>query len=113
MDDYSALDQIKLLKQSSIVSSQLDIELLLLHLLEIDRNTLYRDNPPLTDDIINKLKELTHRRENGEPLAYLVNNTEFWNLSLYVDQNVLVPRPETEILVQKAVSYTHLTLPTT
>ena len=42
MDDYSALDQIKLLKQSSIVSSQLDIELLVLHLLEIDRNTLYR-----------------------------------------------------------------------
>ena len=103
MDDHSALNQIKLLKQLSIVSSQLDIELLLLHLLEIDRNTLYRDNPLLTDDIVNKLKELTQRRENGEPLAYLVNNTEFWNLSLYVDQNVLVPRPETEILVQKVL----------
>jgi len=99
MDDYSALNQIKLLKQSSIVSSQLDIELLVLHLLEIDRNTLYRDNPPLTGDIINKLKELTQRREKGEPLAYLVNNIEFWNLSLYIDQNVLVPRPETELIV--------------
>ena len=103
MDDYSALNQIKLLTQSSILSSQLDIELLVLHLLEIDRNTLYRDTPPLTGDIINKLKELTQRREKGEPLAYLVNNIEFWNLSLYVDQNVLVPRPETEILVQKVL----------
>ena len=71
MDNYSALNQIKLLKHSSIVSSQLDIELLVLHLLGIDRNTLYRDNPPLTGDIINKLKELTQRREKGEPLAYL------------------------------------------
>ena len=42
MDDYSALNQIKLLTQSSIIGSQLDIELLVLHLLEIDRNTLYR-----------------------------------------------------------------------
>ena len=103
MDDYSALNHIKLLTQSSIICSQLDIELLVLHLLEIDRNTLYRDNPPLTIEIRNKLKELIERREKGEPLAYLVNNTEFWNLSLYVDQNVLVPRPETEILVQKVL----------
>ena len=103
MDDYSALNHIKLLTQSSIIGSQLDIELLVLHLLEIDRNTLYRDNPPLTIEIRNKLKELIQRREKGEPLAYLVNNTEFWNLSLYVDQNVLVPRPETEILVQKVL----------
>ena len=103
MDDYSALNQIKLLTQSSIVSSQLDIELLVLHLLDIDRNILYRDNPPLTVEIRNKLKELTQRREKGEPLAYLVNNIEFWNLSLYVDKNVLVPRPETEILVQKVL----------
>ena len=103
MDDYSALNQIKLHTQSSIVSSQLDIELLVSHLLEIDRNTLYRDNPQLTVEIINKLKELIQRREKGEPLAYLVNSIEFWNLKLYVDHNVLVPRPETEILVQKVL----------
>ena len=62
MDDYSALNQIKLLTQSSIVSSQLDIELLVLHLLEIDRNTLYRDDPPLSVEIRNKLKELSQRQ---------------------------------------------------
>lgn len=100
MDDYSALNQIKLLTQSSTLSSQLDIELLVLHLLNIDKNVLYRDNPSFTEETCNELKELIKRREKGEPLAYLTNQIGFWNLSLYVDNKVLVPRPETETLVQ-------------
>ena len=100
MDDYSALNQIKLLTQSSTLSSQLDIELLVLHLLNIDKNVLYRDNPSFTEEICNELKNLIERREKGEPLAYLTNKIGFWNLSLYVDNKVLVPRPETETLVQ-------------
>ena len=100
MDDYSALKQIKLLTQSSTLSSQLDIELLVLHLLNIDKNVLYRDNPSLTKETCNELKDLIKRRENGEPLAYLTNQIGFWNLSLYVDNKVLVPRPETETIIQ-------------
>ena len=100
MDDYSALNQIKLLSQSGTLSSQLDIELLVLHLLNIDKNVLYRDNPSFTEETCNELKELIKRREKGEPLAYLTNQIGFWNLSLYVDNKVLVPRPETETLVQ-------------
>ena len=100
MDDYSALKQIKLLTQSSTLSSQLDIELLVLHLLNIDKNVLYRDNPSLTKETCNELKDLIKRREKGEPLAYLTNQIGFWNLSLYVDNKVLVPRPETETLIQ-------------
>ena len=100
MDDYSALNQIKLLTQSCTLSSQLDIELLVLHLLNIDKNVLYRDNPSFTEETCNELKELIKRREKGEPLAYLTNQIGFWNLSLYVDNKVLVPRPETETLVQ-------------
>ena len=100
MDDYSALSQIKLLTQSSSVSSQLDIELLALHLLKIDKNVLYRDNPSFTKETCNELKDLIKRREKGEPLAYLTNSIGFWDLSLYVDNKVLVPRPETETLVQ-------------
>ena len=100
MDDYSALNQIKLLTQSSTLSSQLDIELLVLHLLNIDKNVLYRDNPSFTEETYNELKDLIKRREKGEPLAYLTNKIGFWNLSLYVDNKVLVPRPETETLVQ-------------
>lgn len=100
MDDYSALNQIKLLTQSCTLSSQLDIELLVLYLLNIDKNVLYRDNPSFTEETCNELKELIKRREKGEPLAYLTNQIGFWNLSLYVDNKVLVPRPETETLVQ-------------
>ena len=100
MDDYSALNQIKLLTQSSTLSSQLDIELLVLHLLNIDKNVLYRDNPSLTKETCNELKDLIKRREKGEPLAYLTNQIGFWNLSLYVDNKVLVPRPETETIIQ-------------
>ena len=103
MDDYSALNQIKLLTQSSSVSSQLDIELLALHLLKIDKNVLYRDNPSFTKETCNELKDLIKRREKGEPLAYLTNNIGFWDLSLYVDNKVLVPRPETETLVQNVL----------
>ena len=99
MDGCSALNQIKILTKSSKVSSQLDIELLVLHLLKIDKNILYRDNPSLTDKTLNELKTLINRREKGEPLAYIINKIGFWNLSLYVDHNVLVPRPETETLV--------------
>ena len=99
MDGCSALSQIKILTKSSQVSSQLDIELLVLHLLKIDKNILYRDNPSLTDEILKELKTLITRREKGEPLAYIINKIGFWNLSLYVDHNVLVPRPETETLV--------------
>ena len=100
MDDYSALKQIKLLTQSSTLSSQLDIELLVLHLLNIDKNVLYRDNPSFTEETCNELKDLIKRREKGEPLAYLTNKIGFWNLNLYVDNKVLVPRPETETLVR-------------
>ena len=103
MDDYSALSQIKLLTQSSSVSSQLDIELLALHLLKIDKNVLYRDNPSFTKETCNELKDLIKRREKGEPLAYLTNSIGFWDLSLYVDNKVLVPRPETETLVQNVL----------
>ena len=99
MDDCSSLNQIKLISNNSKVSTELDIELLILNLLSIDKNILYRDDPRLSSDKLTELKELVQRRERGEPLAYLIKSIGFWSLDLYVDENVLVPRPETEILV--------------
>ena len=77
MDQYSALNQIKILKKSCKVCSQLDIELLVLHILKIDRNILFRDNPLLTEENYNKIVKLIDRREMGEPIAYLTNNIGF------------------------------------
>ncbi len=51
-------------------------------------------------------RDLIKRRTNGEPLAYLVGHTEFWSLALKITPDVLVPRPETEILVERALSGT-------
>ena len=103
MDDCSSLNQIKLISNNSKVSTKLDIELLILNLLSIDKNILYRDDPRLSSDKLAELKELVQRRERGEPLAYLIKNIGFWSLDLYVDENVLVPRPETEIIIEKVL----------
>ena len=103
MYEYSSLNQIKLISNSTKLSTELDIELLILNLLSIDKNILYRDDPRLSSEKLKELKELVQRREKGEPLAYLVKGIGFWSLDLYVDENVLVPRPETEIIVEKVL----------
>ena len=103
MDEYSALNQIKQLRKYNQVCSQLDIELLVLHILNIDKNRLFRDNPLLTKENLKELETLIERREKGEPIAYLTKNIGFWNLNLYVDDRVLVPRPETETLINEVL----------
>ena len=103
MNGISALNQIKELKKSKKVCSQLDIELLILHILKIDKNVLFRDNPSLTEENLLELEALIERREKGEPIAYLTNNIGFWSLDLYVDDRVLVPRPETETLIKEVL----------
>ena len=103
MKGISALNQIQELKKSKKVCSQLDIELLILHILKIDKNVLFRDNPSLTEENLLELEALIERREKGEPIAYLTNNIGFWSLDLYVDDRVLVPRPETETLIKEVL----------
>ena len=103
MNDCRASQLVNSFIQSCSMSSRLDIELLVMHVLEIDKNILYRDDPLLTSQALEKIKQLIDRRETGEPLAYLTNNIGFWSLDLYVNRKVLVPRPETEVLVQSVL----------
>lgn len=103
MNDCRASQLINSFIQTCNISSRLDIELLVMHVLEIDKNILYRDDPLLTNLEFERIKKLIERRETGEPIAYLTNNTGFWNLDLYVNRQVLVPRPETELLVQNVL----------
>ncbi len=103
MNDCLASQLVNSLIQSCSISSRLDIELLVMHVLGIDKNILYRDDPLLTSQELERIKKLIERRETGEPLAYLTNNIGFWNLDLYVNRKVLVPRPETEVLVQNVL----------
>ena len=82
---------------------RLDAQLLLLHALgksHADRAWLLaHDRDALSDDVTRQFDTLAHRRAAGEPLAYLVGYQEFFGLRLQVDRRVLIPRPDTETLV--------------
>lgn len=86
---------------------RLDAQLLLLHVLgraETERGWLLaRDGDVLPDEAADRFRQLSLRRAAGEPLAYIVGHKEFFGLQLQVDSRVLVPRPDTETLVDWAL----------
>jgi release factor glutamine methyltransferase len=92
----------------------LESEVLLRHLLKIDRASLYLDfNTKLDPRIEFTYKQLIERRLKGEPLAYITGNREFYNLDFFVDPRVLIPRPETELLVEEALKFSKTNTVTT
>jgi release factor glutamine methyltransferase len=91
----------------SIVSQTptLDAELLLCHLLGCKRSFLHAHaEVNLSDRHRRRYTTLLERRARGEPLAYVLGIKEFWSLPLRVTQDVLIPRPETELLVERALA---------
>jgi len=85
-------------------SARLDAELLLADLLAIGRaQLLARDTDTLTAEQHAAFATRIARRANGEPVAYLLGRRDFWTLTLAVGPGVLVPRPETELLVEAAL----------
>jgi release factor glutamine methyltransferase len=86
-------------------SPRLDAELLLAAVLGTDRAGIMRRNQDLLDAAQSAAFDaLVARRSAGEPVAYICGRREFWSLPLFVDRNVLVPRPETEMLVEQALA---------
>jgi release factor glutamine methyltransferase len=94
----------KILKKASIVSSQLDCEVLLSNVLKISRENMLVDlNKKINHrDFIN-FNKLINRRKKNEPVAYIVGYKEFWNKQYKVNSDVLIPRPDTEILVEEVI----------
>lgn len=91
-------------KSRQIDSPRLSAELLLAHALGINRIDLYlRFDQPLAAPELADYRQLIKRRVNREPMAYITGRKDFWDLSFSVDQNVLIPRPETEFLVEAAL----------
>lgn len=85
-------------------SPRLDAELLLAHVLQKDRSWLYTWPEQLVSpDQHYKFLQLVSRRTMGEPVAYLLGRQGFWSLDLEVNASTLVPRPETELLVELAL----------
>lgn len=94
----------KVLTNHTIEDASLECELLLRHTLEIDRVQLYQDlNRELTPQQEASFWQLMERRLKGEPTAYIIGHREFYGLDFYIDSGVLIPRPETELLVEKAL----------
>jgi release factor glutamine methyltransferase len=86
-------------------SARLDSELLCAQALGLGRLDLYLQfDRPLDDDELTAIRELVRRRGKGEPVAYITGNREFYGRSFTVTPDVLVPRPETETLVERALA---------
>lgn len=100
------------LKKRGFSSPRLDAELLLCHVLGQDRIKLILDaERPLEKTELARYRELFQRRRAGEPVAYLLGVREFYGRPFRVDRRVLIPRPDTETLVEEALERTaHLDL---
>ena len=85
-------------------SRELDAQLLLGHVLKVARSRFYsHPEQQLSDNQLTAYNALCERRAAGEPLAYLTGTRSFWSLELTVAPGVLIPRPETELLVELAL----------
>ena len=94
------------LADKGIESPRLSAELLLSNVLELKRIELYTNHDkPVTKPDLDKLHKLVKRAGQNEPISYLVGKTEFYSMELLVTPDCLIPRPETELLVQRAIEF--------
>lgn len=98
---------IQLLKDAGIEDAKFDAKVLIEYLLNCNKKSfvcIFYDLNAVENDIENYLR-LINRRISGEPLQYIVGKWDFWNTSFYVGEGVLIPRPETEGLVDYSLRY--------
>jgi release factor glutamine methyltransferase len=102
-----ALDKLKeateLLEQYGIEDANREAEIIITYCLGIDRTVLYRDNPEISKEALERIDELLRRRAKREPLQYILGYVDFYGLKIKVGKGVLIPRPETEILAEIAI----------
>ncbi len=93
------------LKSKGIDNARLNVERMLCNVLNLDRIHLYLHfDRPLTKTELQAFKALLLRRARNEPLQYILEEIEFYSLPIKVGPGVLIPRPETEVLVERAIS---------
>jgi release factor glutamine methyltransferase len=91
-------------KRNSIENPRADTEILLAHVLKCKRIDLYLHfDQPLTEEELSAFRQLIKRRLTFEPVAYIIGSKEFWSLTLAVSPEVLIPRPDTECVVEAAL----------
>ena len=94
----------KILQKNKVPNPQLDSEILLSSSINRDKKHIILNPKELLNfNQSEKFKNLIERRKKGEPIAYLVNKKEFWKDEFFVTQDVLIPRPDTELIVEQVL----------
>ena len=94
-----------LLKEQILINKntncdRVDLEQIFLFILKVTRSDFYSKSHYLSSEDYKNLGDMINRRNDGEPLAYIVGKIGFWNIDLKVNKHVLVPRPETETIME-------------
>ena len=97
----------KELSNSNIKNANLDCEVLLSNIINKDREyVILNPKKNLDKKYIDIFNNLIDRRKKSEPIAYLINKKEFWKETFYINKNVLIPRPDTEHIVEEVLKLT-------
>ncbi len=92
-----------LLKEYGVEDFRKEAELIVSDFVGIEKVALYRDDPPLSSDQEMKISEVLERRRGREPIQYVIGSVDFCGFKIRVGPGVLVPRPETELIVEEAI----------
>jgi len=95
---------INILRKNKIANPQLDSEILLSNSIKKDkRHIILNPKEFLNSEQSGKFNDLIDRRKKGEPIAYLINKKEFWKNEFFVNKDVLIPRPDTELIIEQVL----------
>jgi len=95
---------ISILKANKIISPNLDSEILLSASINKDKKHIILNSKEiLNSEQLDNFISFIERRKNGEPIAYLINKKEFWKDEFYVNKDVLIPRPDTELIIEQVL----------
>lgn len=98
-------DGMNIIEKRDFNNPYLDVQLILSYLLKKDKIYLHLHNKEeVSEEITKKYYEMIYKRNSGYPLQYMTNSQEFMGIDFYVQDGVLVPRPDTEILVEKIIN---------
>mgnify|MGYP001093148908 FL=1 len=108
MNIQSALTEgLNILRNKSILSAKLDSEILMAKALGKKREYIILNNDKIIkEQNLKYFKKLVHERATRKPIAYLLNKKSFWNSEFNVNKNTLIPRPDTEIILEQILKFT-------
>ncbi len=100
-------ESLKILKRKLIPNPQLDAEILMANTINKDRNyILLNASEPINKNDLNYFYKLIEQRSLGNPVAYLIKKKSFWNSEFFITKDILIPRPDTELIVENVLRLT-------